>query len=103
MVCATPDHWHSLATVLTCQAGKGIYVEKPASHNIWEGRKLVEAARKYGPVVQVGMQNRSSSYCQSARELLQSGKLGTGRARRNFRIGTRLLGRVLKSVAAKAR
>src|ERR1039458_10100876 len=77
VVCATPDHWHSLATVLTCQAGKDIYVEKPASHNIWEGRKMVEAARKYQRVVQVGMQNRSSSYCQTARELIQSGKLGS--------------------------
>ena len=77
MVCATPDHWHSLATVLACQAGKDIYVEKPASHNIWEGRKMVEAARKYNRVVQVGMQNRSSSYCGTARELIQSGKLGS--------------------------
>ena len=77
MVCATPDHWHSLATVLACQAGKDIYVEKPASHDIWEGRKMVEAARKYHRVVQVGMQNRSSSYCGTARELIQSGKLGS--------------------------
>jgi len=77
MVCATPDHWHSLATVLACQAGKDIYVEKPASHDIWEGRKMVEAARKYHRVVQVGMQNRSSSYCGAARELIQSGKLGS--------------------------
>jgi len=77
MVCATPDHWHALATVLACQAGKDIYVEKPASHNIWEGRKMVEAARKYNRAVQVGMQNRSSSYCVSARELIQSGKLGS--------------------------
>jgi predicted dehydrogenase len=77
MVCATPDHWHSLATVLACQAGKDIYVEKPASHDIWEGRKMVEAARKYNRVVQVGMQNRSSSYCGTARELIQSGKLGS--------------------------
>jgi len=76
MVCATPDHWHGLATVLACQAGKDIYVEKPASHNIWEGRKMLEAARKYNRVVQVGMQNRSSTYGGSARELIQSGKLG---------------------------
>ena len=77
MVCATPDHWHALATVLACQAGKDVYVEKPASHDIWEGRKMVEAARKYNRVVQVGMQNRSSSYGGSARELIQSGKLGS--------------------------
>jgi len=77
LVCATPDHWHSLATVLACQAGKDVYVEKPASHDIWEGRKMVEAARKYNRVVQVGMQNRSSSYGGTARELVQSGKLGS--------------------------
>lgn len=77
IVCATPDHWHSLAAILACQAGKDIYVEKPASHDIWEGRKMVEAARKYNRVVQVGMQNRSGSYCATARELIQSGKLGS--------------------------
>ena len=76
MVCATPDHWHGVATVMACQAGKDIYVEKPASHNIWEGRKMVEAARQYNRVVQVGMQNRSNTYGRSARELIQSGKLG---------------------------
>ena len=77
IVCATPDHWHGLATVMACQAGKDIYVEKPASHDIWEGQKMVEAARKYKRVVQVGMQNRSSSYGRAARELIQSGKLGS--------------------------
>jgi len=77
LVCATPDHWHSLATVLACQVGKDVYVESPASHDIWEGRKMVEAARKYNRVVQVGLQNRSSSYGGTARELIQSGKLGT--------------------------
>lgn len=76
MVCATPDHWHGLATVLACQAGKDIYVEKPASHDIGEGRKMIQAARKYQRVVQVGMQNRSGSYCATARELIRSGKLG---------------------------
>ena len=77
IVCATPDHWHALATVLSCQAGKDVYVEKPASNCIWEGRKAVEAARKYNRVVQIGMQCRSSSYGRSARELIQSGKLGS--------------------------
>jgi len=77
IVCAAPDHWHGLATVLSCQAGKDVYVEKPASSDIWEGRKMAEAARKYNRVVQVGMQNRSSSYARSASELIQSGKLGS--------------------------
>ena len=45
VVVATPDHWHTPASILACQAGKDVYVEKPFSHNIWEGRKLVEAAR----------------------------------------------------------
>jgi predicted dehydrogenase len=76
VVNATPHHWHALATILACQAGKDVYVEKPACHNIWEGRKMVEAARKYNRVVQLGTQNRSSSYGKSARELIQSGKLG---------------------------
>ena len=57
----TPDHWHALPTILACQAGKDVYVEKPASHSIWEGRKMVEAARKYKRVVQVGTQTRSGA------------------------------------------
>jgi len=76
LVVATPDHWHALATVLTCQAGKDVYVEKPASHNVWEGRKMVEAARKYKRVVQLGTQNRSASYVRDAIEYIRSGKLG---------------------------
>jgi predicted dehydrogenase len=89
LVCATPDHWHALAAVLACQAGKDVYVEKPASNCIWEGRKMVEAARRYNRVVQVGMQNRSSSYARSARELLQSGKLGTVHLVRVFNMFSR--------------
>src|SRR3954453_20899109 len=56
---ATPNHWHSLITIWACQAGKDVYVEKPVSHNPWEGRKLVEAARKYKKIVQTGTQSRS--------------------------------------------
>src|SRR5690349_24917554 len=55
----TPNHWHALATVWALQAGKHVYVEKPAMHNIWEGKKMVEAARKYNRRVQVGLNNRS--------------------------------------------
>jgi predicted dehydrogenase len=76
VVVATPDHWHAPATVMACQAGKDVYVEKPATQNIWEGRKAVEAARKYNRVVQVGMQNRSSTYGATAREHIRSGNLG---------------------------
>ncbi len=74
---ATNDHWHGLAEVWACQAGKDVYVEKPISHNIWEGRKMVEAARKYKRVVQCGTQNRSAPYNQKAKDYIESGKLGT--------------------------
>jgi len=73
---ATPEHWHMLATIWACQAGKDVYVEKDPSINIWEGRKMVEAANKYKRVVQVGFQNRSAPYAFSAREYIRSGKLG---------------------------
>ncbi len=76
LINATPDHWHGLGTIRACQAGKDVYVEKPLAHNIWEGRKMVEAARKYKRVVQVGMQSRSAPYVHKARQYIQSGKLG---------------------------
>ena len=76
VVVATPDHWHALPTIHACQAGKDVYVEKPASHNIWEGRKMVEAARRYGRIVQVGTQSRSAPYIHKALEYIRSGALG---------------------------
>jgi predicted dehydrogenase len=76
IVVATPDHWHCLATILGCQAGKDVYVEKPLSHNAWEGRKAIEAARKYQRVVQVGMQCRSAAYLMRAKKYLDDGRLG---------------------------
>ena len=76
IVVATPDHWHALATVWGCQAGKDVYVEKPVSHSPWEGRKMVEAARAHDRVVQVGTQNRSAEYNHEAKEYLDQGKLG---------------------------
>jgi predicted dehydrogenase len=76
MVIATCQHWHALATVWSCQAGKDVYVEKPASHTCWEGRKMVEAARKYKRIVQVGMQNRSAPYVFEALKFLRAGRLG---------------------------
>lgn len=73
---ATPDHWHALATIMACQAGKDVYVEKPTAHSIWESRKMVEAARKYGRMVQVGTQNRSADYCAMARGRVQAADFG---------------------------
>ena len=73
---ATPDHWHGLLTVLACQADKDVYVEKPASHNVVEGRRMVEAARKYRRVVQVGTQRRSSPWVAEAIEKVKGGAIG---------------------------
>ncbi len=79
VVIATPDHWHAIMGVLACQAGKDVYLEKPVSHTIEEGTRLVEAARKHGRVMQTGLQQRSGSHFQSAIEVVQSGKLGSVR------------------------
>jgi len=76
LINATPDHWHALGSIMACQAGKDVYVEKPMAHNVWEGRKMVEAARKYHRVVQVGMQSRSAGYVHKARQYIESGSLG---------------------------
>ncbi|MBZ5592273.1 MAG: Gfo/Idh/MocA family oxidoreductase [Acidobacteriia bacterium] len=73
---ATCNHWHALATIWACQAGKDVYVEKPASHEIWEGRKMVEAARKHGRMVQVGMQSRTTEHKIRAMQLLHEGAIG---------------------------
>jgi predicted dehydrogenase len=76
VVIAAPDHWHCPLTVFACMAGKDVYVEKPLSFNIWEGRKAVEAARKHKRVVQVGMQSRSAPYMQHAKQYILDAKLG---------------------------
>ena len=76
VVVATPDHWHALATIWACQAGKHVYVEKPVSHNLVEGQRMVEAARKYKCVVQVGTQRRSAAHIQEAAEFVRGGALG---------------------------
>jgi predicted dehydrogenase len=76
IITATPNHWHSLVTVWACQAGKDVYVEKPVSHNIWEGRKMVEAARKYNRIVQTGTQRRSDEGLREAFAYLKAGNLG---------------------------
>ncbi|MSV29744.1 MAG: Gfo/Idh/MocA family oxidoreductase, partial [Bryobacterales bacterium] len=76
VVIAAPDHWHGPATLLACEAGKDVYVEKPASHNLREGRLMVEAARRHKRVVQVGTQARSRPSVQRAIELVHAGKIG---------------------------
>jgi predicted dehydrogenase len=73
---ATPNHWHSLAAIWAIQAGKDVYLEKPVSHNIWEGRQLVNAARKYNRIVQTGTQSRSSYAIRDAAKWVQEGNLG---------------------------
>jgi predicted dehydrogenase len=73
---ATPNHWHALQTIWACQAGKDVYVEKPVSHTIVEGRKMVEAARKYNRVVQTGTQARSSFPTNQAIQFIRDNKLG---------------------------
>ena len=73
---AMPNHWHSLATIWACQAGKDVYVEKPGSHNIAEGRKMIEAAHKYKRIVQHGVQLRSSPAVQEAVQLMRDGYIG---------------------------
>ncbi len=73
---ATTNHWHSLGTIWACQAGKDVYVEKPCSHNVFEGRKCVEAARKYNRIVQHGTQSRSSGSWTRQVAAIASGKYG---------------------------
>ena len=73
---ATPNHWHALATILACQAGKDVYVEKPICHNVWEGRQAVKAAQKYQRIVQAGMQCRSSGGIRAGIEFIHQGGLG---------------------------
>lgn len=96
VVVATPHHWHALPTILACQAGKDVYVEKPHCHCLWESQQMVKAARKYNRIVQVGTQNRSVPYIQKAIEYINSGKLGDIHlvkvfnlkpARRDFNLG----------------
>jgi predicted dehydrogenase len=76
VVIATPDHWHAPATLLACEAGKDVYVEKPCSHNVREGRMMVEAARRTKRIVQHGTQARSRPIVQQAIEYVRSGKIG---------------------------
>ena len=76
MVIATPDHWHCLATIWACEAKKDVFVTAPLSHDPWEGRRAVEAARKHERIVAADLACRSSAYGQSAKKYIDSGKLG---------------------------
>jgi predicted dehydrogenase len=76
VVIATPNHWHALATIWALQAGKHVYVEKPSSHTVWEGRKMVEATNRYNKIVQVGTMNRSRPAVREAMKFIQDGGIG---------------------------
>ena len=76
VIIGTPEHWHAIMTIDACNAGKDVYVEKPASHYIREGRLAVEAARRNNRVVQVGSQQRSGSHFQRAVKYVHDGRLG---------------------------
>lgn len=76
VIVATPDHWHAIPTVMACQAGKDVYVEKPLAHNVREGRAMVEAARRWGRIVGAGLQHRSAPHLAEAARIVASGELG---------------------------
>ncbi len=76
LVLGTPDHWHALPTIMACQAGKDVYVEKPDGHNAIEGRTMVAAAKKHGRVVQLGTQARSGKHILACMKYLSEGRIG---------------------------
>jgi myo-inositol 2-dehydrogenase / D-chiro-inositol 1-dehydrogenase len=76
VVVATPDHWHALPTILACNAGKDVYVEKPLAYSVAEGRTMVEVARRTKRIVQIGTQQRAGQHYRRAVELIQQGSLG---------------------------
>jgi predicted dehydrogenase len=86
VVIATPDHWHALQAVAACQAGKDVYVEKPLSLCIAEGRTIAEAVKKHGRVCQVGIHRRSVAVCREAADFVRGGGLGKITAARAFHI-----------------
>ncbi|MFO1021256.1 MAG: Gfo/Idh/MocA family oxidoreductase [Planctomycetales bacterium] len=96
VVIATPDHWHALMTIMACQAGKDVYVEKPISHNFLEGVQMIKAAEKHRRVVQVGIQQRSGAHFKTAIDYVRSGKLGTVKYAKAWTISQR------KSIGHKA-
>jgi predicted dehydrogenase len=86
VVICTPDHWHALQTIHACETGKDVYVEKPLSLCVAEGRKMVDAARKNNRIVQVGLHRRSSAFCKEAAELVRGGAIGQVMVARAFHI-----------------
>jgi predicted dehydrogenase len=86
VVICTPDHWHALQTVHACEAGKDVYVEKPLSLCVAEGRTMIEAARKHRRVTQVGLMRRSSSYCKEAADFVRKGGIGKVTVARSFHV-----------------
>jgi predicted dehydrogenase len=86
VVISTPDHWHAIQTIMACDAGKDVYVEKPLSATIVEGRKMVEAAERNKRVVQVGLQRRSSEAYQEVASVIQDGTIGKVTAVRAYRV-----------------
>ena len=76
VVIATPNHWHALASIWALQAGKHVYVEKPSSHTVWEGRRMIEAAAHYDNIVQVGTMNRSRPAVVDAIRFMHDGGIG---------------------------
>ena len=86
VVIATPDHWHALQMIHACEAGKDVYVEKPLSLVVSEGRAMVEAARRHQRVVQVGIHRRSSAFVKEAAERVRGGAIGTVTVARSFHI-----------------
>ena len=86
VVICTPDHWHALQTIHACQAGKDVYVEKPLSLRVEEGRHMVEAARKGKRITQVGLMRRSSAFCRDACEFVRKGGIGHVTVARSFHI-----------------
>jgi predicted dehydrogenase len=86
VVISTPDHWHALQTIHACQANKDVYVEKPLSLCVFEGRRMVEAARRNKRVTQVGIHRRSAEYCREAAEFIRKGGIGKVTVARAFHI-----------------
>ncbi len=86
---AAPNHWHALASIWAMKAGKDVYCEKPVSHNVSEGRRIVQVARKYGRICQTGTQNRSRGALAAAVQYMRDGKLGEVKLARSIVYGSR--------------